>query len=299
MNNGCICCTVRGDLIEILHRLLQRKDPLDAILIETTGLADPAPVAQTFFVDDFLQVDYAKKAWANKSSTFSSRFWFNTLVFMQARTKLDAIITIVDAKHILQHLDEEKPEGVENESVEQIAFADRIILNKTDLVSQEELQTVKGRIKSINAPVKIFETTHSKVDLEEVLGIGAFELDKVVEMDPGFLDVDQEHQHDSSVTSVGIECEGECDIEKLEFWLSKLLREHGNDIFRSKGLLAIKGSPHRHVFQGVHMMLGMGSSANGYGRPWAPQEKRLNRLVFIGRNLDREELNSSFSKCID
>lgn len=218
---------------------------------------------------------------------------------MQARTKLDAIITIVDAKHILQHLDEEKPEGVENESVEQIAFADRIILNKTDLVSQEELQTVKGRIKSINAPVKIFETTHSKVDLEEVLGIGAFELDKVVEMDPGFLDVDQEHQHDSSVTSVGIECEGECDIEKLEFWLSRLLREHGNDIFRSKGLLAIKGSPHRHVFQGVHMMLGMGSSANGYGRPWAPQEKRLNRLVFIGRSLDREELNSSFSKCID
>lgn len=218
--------------------------------------------------------------------------------FMQERTKLDAIITIVDSKHIIQHLDEEKPEGVENESVEQIAFADRIILNKTDLVSQEELQTVKGRIKAINAPVKIFETTQSRVDLEEVLGIGAFELDRVVEMDPGFLDVDQEHQHDNTVTSVGIECEGECDIEKLELWLSNLLRQHGNDIFRSKGLLAIKGSPHRHVFQGVHMMLGMGSSANGYGRPWAPEEKRLNRLVFIGRNLDREALNSSFSKCI-
>eukprot|EP00889_Picochlorum_renovo_P000431 jgi/Picre1/27461/NNA_000428.t1 len=270
MNNGCICCTVRGDLIKILHKLLQRSDPLDAIIIETTGLADPAPVAQTFFVDEYLQ----------------------------ANMRLDGIITVVDAKHVIQHLDEEKDEGVENESVDQIAFADRIILNKLDLVSPEELACVKKRIKAINAPASIYETTHSQVPLQEILDIRAFELDRIMDMDPEFLNPDQDHQHDESVQSVGIECEGECDIDKLEVWLSALLQNFGNDIFRSKGLLAIQGSPHRHVFQGVHMMLGMGSSANGHGRPWAPGETRTNRLVFIGRNLNRKALNDSFRKCL-
>ena len=195
-------------------------------------------------------------------------------------------------------MDEEKSEGVENESVEQIAFADRIILNKLDLVSPAEMAVVKRRIKAINAPASIYETTHSQVPLEEILNIRAFELGRIMDVDPEFLNPDQEHQHDESVQSVGIECEGECDIIKLEAWLSRLLREFGNDIFRSKGLLAIQGSPHRHVFQGVHMMLGMGSSATGHGRPWAPEETRMNRLVFIGRNLDREALNDSFRKCL-
>lgn len=270
MNNGCICCTVRGDLIRILGKLMKRKDKFDAILIETTGLADPAPVAQTFFVDDEIK----------------------------EQMLLDAIITVVDCKHVGQHLDEEKPEGVENESVEQVAFADKILLNKTDLVSEEEKLALIGKIRGINAYCEIIETTHSKVDVDKIMGVKAFDLGRVMEKEPEFLNVDGEHQHDNSVTSVGMEVEGEVDMGKLNSWLSTLLREKGVDIFRSKGILAISGSEDKYVFQGVHMLMGMGSSAEGLGRPWKPAEKRVNKLVFIGRNLDREELNTSFKACL-
>jgi len=218
MNNGCICCTVRGDLIAGLKKLIknaQKKDkPLDGVIIETTGLADPAPVAQTFFADDFVQQKLA----------------------------LDGILTVVDAKHLIQHLDDEKPEGVENECVEQIAFADRIILNKCDLVGgedSEELKEIERRIRMINQRVEIRRTTNSDVPMDYLLGLRAFDLDKILDMETSFLNEMGEHQHDDRVSSVGIDCKGEVDQNKLNEWIGWLLREKGADLFRSKGILAV------------------------------------------------------------
>jgi G3E family GTPase len=263
MNNGCICCTVRGDLIRILSALMRRRDRFDRIVIETTGLADPAPVAQTFFMDDELA----------------------------AQLRLDAIVTLVDAAHITAHLDEVKPDGVENESVEQVAFADRIILNKTDLVSPEGLETVVGRIRAINSFAPILPARQAGVELAEILDVGAFDLQRVLDFDPTFL-AESEHQHDLSVTSVGIEVPGELDIQKLNDWLGELLSTKGVDIFRSKGVLAPAGWAKEYVFQGVHMLFD-----GAEGRDWG-ERPRVNRMVFIGRNLDREELESSFRACL-
>jgi len=264
MNNGCICCTVRGDLIRILGNLMRRKDRFDQILIETTGLADPAPVAQTFFVDDE----------------------------MADQLRLDAIVTVVDAKHLLPHLDEEKPEGVENEAVEQLAFADRIVLNKIDLADNSELDEVESRIRKVNLLAPIIRTQHGKVDLDAILEIGAFSLDRVLADDPEFLDPDAEHQHDLTVTSVGIEVDGDIDIDRLNEWMGNLLGTKGTDIFRSKGILSIAGWEERYVFQGVHMLID--GQAHG---TWDGEERR-NRLVFIGRNLDRASLEASFRSCL-
>ncbi len=264
MNNGCICCTVRGDLIRILGNLMRRRDKFDHILVETTGLADPAPVAQTFFVDEE----------------------------MRSQLRLDAIVTLVDAKHIVQHLDDGKPEGTENEAVEQIAFADRIIVNKTDLVTADELEEVTRRIREINAPVDIAYSQHAKVDLDRILDVGAFDLSRVLEQEPAFLE-DTEHQHDLTVTSVGLEVEGSFDMAKLNGWLSNLLRTKGVDIFRSKGILSIAGDERRFVFQGVHMLLD-----GAPDRAWRPDETRSSRVVFIGRNLDRAELAAGLRRCL-
>lgn len=266
MNNGCICCTVRGDLIRILGNLMKRKDRFDHIIIETTGLADPAPVAQTFFVDDE----------------------------MSSQLVLDAIVTVVDARHLLTHLDDIKPEGVENEAVEQLAFADRVVLNKVDLAEDDAaLAEVERRIRQINALAPIVRTTFGKVDLDAVLGVGAFDLARVLTEDPTFLNLDLEHQHDLTVTSVGIELEGELDEGRLNQWLSTLLREKGVDLFRSKGILRVAGWDERYVFQGVHML--MDGAAD---RAWAPGEDRTNRIVFIGRNLDRGQLELSLRACL-
>ncbi|GGZ01382.1 CobW family GTP-binding protein [Streptomyces poonensis] len=264
MNNGCICCTVRGDLIRILGALMRRRRKFDHILIETTGLADPAPVAQTFFMDDEIA----------------------------SQLRLDAIVTLVDAAHVMQHLDEEKPEGVENEAVEQIAFADRVVLNKTDLADESTLTEVEARIRSINAPVQILRARHADIDLRQVLDVGAFDLQRVLADDPSFL-TETEHQHDTTVTSVGIELEGELDETRLNTWLGSLLRTKGVDIFRSKGILALAGEPKQYVFQGVHMLLD-----GTLGREWREGEPRGNKLVFIGRDLDRDALVSGFSGCL-
>ncbi|MGE3361780.1 MAG: GTP-binding protein [Acidimicrobiia bacterium] len=264
MNNGCICCTVRGDLIRILGTLLKRKDRLDRIVVETTGLADPAPVAQTFFVDDEIA----------------------------AACSLDAIVTMVDAKHALAHLDEVKPAGVENEAVEQLAFADRVILNKIDLVDGEELAVVQRRIREINAVAEIIPASYARLDLQRILGVDAFSLERVLETDPEFLD-DTDHRHDQSVTSVGIDVAGEVSADRLNRWLGDLLRRNGTDLFRSKGILAVAGSDSRYVFQGVHMLL---DGASGW--PWQAGEVRRNRLVFIGRNLDRDALDRGFRSCL-
>merc|ERR1712039_186990 len=270
MNNGCICCTVRGDLIAGLKKLIKsskkQSKPLDGVLIETTGLADPAPVAQTFFADDFVQ----------------------------QHMRLDGILTLVDAKHIIQHLEDEKPEGVENEAVEQIAFADRILLNKCDLVdSEEELVEVERRIREINAKVPVKRTTNSEVDMDFVLGIHGFSLDKIIDMDDSFLEDSHDHQHDPRVSSVGIEVKGEVVQQKLNEWIGWLLKEKGVDLFRSKGVLAVKGMQQKFVFQAIHMLF-----ANSQEGKWGPEEEKVCKMVFIGKNLNREELVSGFMKCM-
>ncbi len=401
MNNGCICCSVRGDLIRILGRLLKRKDKLDGILIETTGLANPAPVAQTFFTDDE----------------------------MRSAFRLDAIITVVDAKHVSTHLDQG------DESVKQIGFADRIVLNKTDLVSADELSALEARIKSINAVAKVFKTNNCAIPIADVLNVGGFNLSRATELDPAFLEpeypfewagayalpqgvhelvighVDHDHEHhdcghdhhhdherneneldlvviptaslsetdisaardialktfsdwerkvsegeslelgatlnrlelkdgngrfkleiknpgfylvfeqcsevplhikvcsenvrpawqqdyhpahthNEAVTSIGIHKAGELDGKKLNAWISDLLKNKGNDIYRMKGVISVKGSTKRLVFQGVHMLFDA-----KFDREWGT-DPRMNTLVFIGKNLDRASLNASFNACL-
>ena len=265
--NGCICCTVRGDLTDLLKRMHERIKDFDGVLIETTGLADPAPVAQTFFVDDDIVDKY----------------------------KLDGIITVADAKHIIQHLDEEKPEGVENESVEQIAFADRIMLNKIDLVSEEELKEVESKIKSINRFAPMYHTENSIIDPLNLINIGSFDLEKTLEMDPEFLDTEAEHEHDDRVTSTSSKFEGALNVNKLERWIGELMQTKGEDLFRYKGVLAVKGMDQKFVFQGVHMLFGGGFSSEV--APWKEGETRECRFVFIGRDLDHEELQQGLMDC--
>jgi G3E family GTPase len=257
MNNGCICCTVRGDLIRILGNLMRRRDKFDYILIETTGLADPAPVVQTFFVDDEVRAELG----------------------------LDALITLVDAKHVHLHLDES------DECKEQIAFADVILLNKTDLVSAADLDALERRILSMNRFAKIYRTRNAALELDKLLDIRAFDLDKALEIDPQFLS-DTAHQHDETVTSVGIDLPGDLDETRLNKWISTLLRDKGTDIFRMKGILSVAGNPNQFVFQGVHMLFD-----SNEGRPWG-KKARSNKLIFIGRGLDRAWLNEGFEKCL-
>ena len=385
MNNGCICCTVRGDLIRILNRLAKRKDPLDAILIETTGLADPGPVAQTFFTDADLREKF----------------------------RLDAIVTLVDAKHLVQHIDDAP------EAKEQIAFADVILLNKTDLVAPAELDALEDRIRHMNAAAKLHRTRDAVIPLDRVLNLGGFNLGRAMEVDPQFLEPEYpfewggvyelpagraelvinegpdpemdvalvpvkslaeadlaaareaavlifsdwetilkpgdailpgstlqqlnfpefpatfpvqttraglyalftqhhpdefnaalhregealapswshvfkpDHEHDDEVSSVGITTPGDLDGTKLNDWIGELLRTKGNDIFRMKGVLAVRGSNKRLVFQGVHMLFDA-----KFDREWQPGEARANTLIFIGRELDREKLNAGFKACL-
>ena len=273
MMNGCICCTVREDLIVTIKKLVETKrDKFDHIIIETTGLADPAPVAQTFFVNEDIS----------------------------NLCRLDSIITFVDAKFTVQHLDEEKPDGVENEAQEQVAFADVLVLNKTDLVSTEELEDTKKRLKSINVHAPIIEAQYSKVPIDKVINIKAFDLDKTLEMDDGFLNVDAHHHHDNSISSFGIHIEGQFKINELQQWLGKLMMEKGQDLYRSKGILSILGTDDKIVFQAVHMMMNLDSSSNlGMNhQPWQDGEKRMNKFCFIGKNLDKEQMIKDLKECI-
>ena len=384
MNNGCICCTVRGDLIRIVGNLMKRRDKFDHILIETTGLADPGPVVQTFFVDDD----------------------------MKEQLVINAVVTLVDAKHIWEHIDDA------DEAKEQIAFADVILLNKCDLVTPADLDRLESRLKAMNGMAKIHRTVNADIPISKITEVGSFNLEHAIGVDPKFLEPEYsfewggifhltssseilasvnpdpsmklvfipvaaddaeslaharelavrsfsstevteaapgnrvsvdarlheilleggkirwplevstpgfyaaftehypeeldlkifisgteipagtaaaykpDHEHDEAVSSVGIEVEADCDARKLNGWLSQLLRDQGNDIFRMKGVFAIKGDPNRTIFQGVHMLLDTQD-----GGPWGSR-KRKNTLVFIGRNLDREELNKSFRKCL-
>ena len=265
--NGCICCTVRGDLTEVLDGLYDRIRDFDGVLIETTGLADPAPVAQTFFVDERVTERY----------------------------KLDGIITVVDAKHIIPHIEEEKPEGVENEAVEQLAFADRIMLNKIDLVSDEQIEEVEAKIKSINAFAPIYHTEQSVIDPSNLINISAFDLEKTLAMDPEFLDIDAEHEHDQRVTSTSSIFTGSLNVNKLQQWIGGLMNDYGQDLFRYKGVLSVKGKNEKFVFQGVHMLFSGNFSQEV--APWRKGEKRECRFVFIGRNLDHKMLEQGFLDC--
>jgi G3E family GTPase len=302
MNNGCICCNVRGDLIRIIEGLMKRKSKFDAIIVETTGLADPAPVAQTFFVDQDVQ----------------------------EKTYLDAVVTVADAKWLLARL-KDAPEAKN-----QIAFADVIILNKTDLVNADELAEVEGRIRSINPYAKLHKTTRSQVPLEAVLGQGAFDLDRILEIEPAFLEVEDAHDHDHDHThdhhnhkcddtckhdhkhdhghshdhkheqhshglkhyhdeemhSISMKIDGDVDGEKFMVWVNELMQRDGADILRSKGILAFKNEPKRFVFQGVHMILD-----GDLQREWSSTETRQSKIVFIGRKLKEDEIRKGFLAC--
>jgi G3E family GTPase len=236
---------------------MHRRDKFDHLVIETTGLADPAPVIQTFFVDDDVQ----------------------------AQTHLDAVVTIVDAKHIIQHWQAEEVQ-------EQIAFADVVALNKTDLVSAEELDQLEKQIRSMNAIAKIYRTQNAELEMDNILGVSAFSLDRALEIDPEFLG-EEAHEHDATVGSIAIVESGAIDGELLNQWMSQLLQNQGQDIFRMKGILHLAGQDQRFVFQGVHMIFD-----GRRDRDWKPGETRNNQLVFIGRNLDEAALQAGFKACL-
>ncbi|MCQ6275858.1 GTP-binding protein [Bacillus sp. V3B] len=263
MNNGCICCTVRGDLIRILRTLVfsmeQGKVKFDRVLIETTGLADPAPVAQTFFMDELL----------------SEKF------------EVDSIITVVDSKHVTRHLDGH------DEAQEQIAFADVIIINKTDLVSDEDLNRLGRRITNINPAAKRLHAQNCNINLKDILGINTFDVNRKLEIDPHFLEDHHHHHHDDKVSSIAFREERTLDLEKVDLWMDYLVREKGEDLLRYKGILHIKGMEQRIVFQGLHMLF------SGHpDRKWKENETRLSELVFIGKDLNKEELEQQFKNCI-
>ncbi len=290
MNNGCICCTVRGDLIRVISGLMKRARNFDGILIETTGLADPGPVAQTFFVDP----DVA------------------------ARAKLDSIVTVVDAKHLPQRLKDS------TEAEEQIAFADVILLNKTDLVSADELKKIEHAIRHINAFAKIIHSERCKVPLDKILGLGSFDLNEILKHEPDFLgDKDEhdhhhghdhaheedchdhdchnpdhhhhhehDHEHDSTITSVSLIEDKPIYADKFDAWMGDLRANKGPDLLRYKGILDIAGSNQRLAIQGVHMMMEGSNLA-----PWKEGARRQSRLVFIGRKLDEKTLRDGFKAC--
>ena len=258
MNNGCICCTVRGDLIRIVGGLVKRRGKFDGIIIETTGLANPAPVAQTFFVDEGVR----------------------------SKTRLDAIVTVVDAKNLPARLADS------TEAAAQLAFADVIVLNKTDLVSPAELDAVEAEIRKINRFAKIHRTQRSAVDIGAVLNQGAFDLQRILaDVQPDFL-TDSEHEHNDDINSMSFEVAKPIDPERFNAWIGQLLAEKGQDLLRTKGILHYAGEDRRFAFQAVHMI------ADGdFIGTWPAGEDRRSRLVFIGRNLNRPELRRGFEAC--
>jgi G3E family GTPase len=287
MNNGCVCCTVRGDLIRVVQGLAKRKGGFDAIIVETTGLADPGPVAQTFFVDDDVK----------------------------ARTVLDSVTTVVDAKHILLRLSDSR------EAREQIAFADQIVLNKTDLVSADDLRMIEARLRRLNPLAPIHRAQRSNVPLDAILGRGGFDLDRILDLEPEFLnpahgeaghvhdehcDHDHDHHdhhghdyhdhdhsaHEDDIKGVSLALRRPVDSEKITRWLNDLLAAQGPDILRAKGILDVKGESRRLVFQAVHMIL-----EGDLQREWRDGDDRYSRMVFIGRNLDEAALKVGFEAC--
>jgi G3E family GTPase len=266
MNNGCICCTVRGDLIRVLRALKQsklgntdRQVEFDRVVIETTGLADPGPVVQTFFVDreiaDFFE--------------------------------LDAVVTVVDALHLEQHL------AHGHEAGEQIAFADVILLNKTDLVDDEELQQLEKRLQRMNHTAQIHRTEQSNIQMDEILGIHSFDLDQKLEIEPDLLDEEHHHHHDDAVSSFALRMEQPLNLNRVEHLMQEIIQERGENLFRYKGVLSIKGVDKRVIFQGIHMLF-----AASMERNWKEYEERKSEIVFIGKELDQSWFEEQFQQCI-
>jgi len=284
MNNGCICCAVRGDLVRIIDGLMRRRGKFDAIIVETTGLADPAPVAQTFFVDETVG----------------------------RKTRLDAVVTVADAKWLQERL-KDAPEAKN-----QIAFADVIIINKTDLVSADELGEVEARIRGINPYARVHKTVRCALPLPEVLGRNAFDLDRILDLEPEFLQTDDHHHeddhhhhhgddghghhhhqgglkhyHDEEMQSVSLKAEQPLDPDKFFPWVQTLVQEEGQNILRCKGILSFKDDPERFVFQGVHMILD-----GDHQRAWRSDEERSSRIIFIGRKLSEQSIRTGFEGCL-
>jgi G3E family GTPase len=253
MSNGCICCTVRGDLLRSLFGLLEHRDKFDTLMIETTGLADPAPVVQSFFVDERIKSEY----------------------------QLNGVVTVVDAKHIFQQLSNSP------EAKEQIAFADMVLLNKVDLINAEDLPELEFKLRNLNGAARICQTRNSDVDIGTVLDLRS--LDIVIRAEKH----DHNHSHTEDIETVAITTAGDLDGLKLSHWFRELLAQFGERIMRMKGILNLRKDPDQFVFQGVHMLF-----EGRPGRPWAEQEERLNRLVFIGRDLDKESITQGFLNCI-
>jgi G3E family GTPase len=254
MNNGCICCTVRGDLVRILGELAAKRKAgdlaFDRVVIETTGLADPAPVAQTFFIDEAIGMHYL----------------------------LDAIVTLVDAVHAPQQL------LAHHEAQEQVGFADRILLTKTDLVPMADILTLKSRLQRMNPRAPILESRFGDVPLDQVLDLRGFNLNAILEIEPDFL-TDVEHEHDDDVTSFVFREDRPLSLERVEEFLGAMVQVYGTQLMRYKGILHVEGQNHRIVFQGVHMLMGA-----DLGAPWREGEARESRMVFIGKDMPRDVL---------
>lgn len=266
--NGCICCKVRGDLIEALKRLYSKVETFDGIIIETTGLADPAPVVQTFFSETSEEL-------------------------IEEMYKLDCVITVTDAKYIMSRLDEVKPVDVDNEAQQQICFADKIILNKIDLVeNKSELEAIVQRLRSLNPAAPILRAQNSVVSPKELLNVQAFDLEKVLQFDPYFLGDVKRPKHDKAVSSISVKLEGEVNLVLLSNWIHEMLNDYGENLYRYKGIIAVKAKEKKFVFQGVgHMFNGEFQSE------WNVNEKRVSTFVFIGKNLDSNVMKSGFMAC--
>ena len=297
MNNGCVCCTVRGDLIRVVSGLMKRQRPgkpaFDAIIVETTGLADPGPVAQTFFVDDDVK----------------------------AKTKLDSVTALVDAKHVMARLDDSR------EAREQVAFADRIILNKVDLATPDELTAVEARLRALNPLAPITRAERANVPLDQVLGLGGFDLERILDIQPRFADHEsgpahgeeghvhdehcghdhhdhshshahehshrpRGHDHGDDIKGISLSLDRPIDGARFTAWLDRLLGEQGQNILRAKGIIDVQGEDRRLVFQAVHMIL-----EGELQREWGASERRWSRAVFIGRDLDEAQLRAGFEGC--
>jgi len=268
--NGCICCKTRGDLVDTLKRLYQRVETFDGIIIETTGLADPTPVVQTFFAE------------TNNGEEALEKMY-----------KLDSIITVADAKYILQRLDEDRPCYAENEAELQVCFADKILLNKTDLVGEEEkLREIEDRLHSLNPNAPILRCQHSKVTPKELLNIGAFDLERVLEFDPFFLGEFKQPKHDRAISSLSTKVEGEVNLQLLDNWISRLLQDVGDTLYRYKGIIAVKGMQQPFVFQGVGRLFSGAFRGN-----WKADERRESTFVFIGKDLNTMFLRAGFKAC--
>lgn len=268
MDNGCVCCSVRGDLVRTLGQLAKRRKDFDAILLETTGLADPAPIVYTIQTNPKMSDNY----------------------------RIDSIVCLADCKHLNIHLNEVKPEGSVNEALQQVAFADKILLNKIDLVSTEEKEALKQRLKTINKFATVIETEKSRAPLDQILGLNSFSMESVLNYDPSFFENQEDTKHNLElVSSVGIEFKGSLHAQWFNMFMMDLLRERAADLYRTKGLLSFHGQGDtKFVFQGVHEQINFGPSQ----KPWKPDEERVNKFVFIGKNLDRAELTKGLMECL-